>query len=403
LSRVRRAVAGGCALGLATGWNTANTGAVAQSLADAYGVGLATVGLFTTALFLTHLALQIPGGKASERFGPRRVGLAGLVVIACASAVALAAHETALTLATRALTGVGTGLAFIAGSAYVRSQGGSPFAQGLFGGVGLAGGGVALATVPVVEGWIGWRAPFATSLGVAVGGIALIAASPRDVPRGQEPVQRSRGAGVLRDRRLYPLAALYAASLGLSIVVGNWIVTLLHRQGGLDKGSAGAIGALTLVLGIVTRPLGGWILHTRPRRTRAAVGLSLLAGAAGTGLLAAAKPVPLAVLGAALVGLAAGIPFSPAFTGAARTRPDAAGAAVGFVNGAASAVAIVGTPLLGLTFSLPGGGRTGFVAIAALWLVALALLPGPARLGVVSQGDAPLAPTAAPTTATRSP
>ena len=44
------------------------------------------------------------------------------------------------------------------------AQGGSPFAQGLFGGVGLAGGGFALAVVPPVEDWIGWRAPFATSL-----------------------------------------------------------------------------------------------------------------------------------------------------------------------------------------------------------------------------------------------
>ena len=83
----RRAVLGGCALGLATGWNVANTGAVAQPLASAYGVGLATVGLFTTALFVTHLALQIPAGKASDRFGPRRVGLLGLVVIAVFSAI----------------------------------------------------------------------------------------------------------------------------------------------------------------------------------------------------------------------------------------------------------------------------------------------------------------------------
>jgi nitrate/nitrite transporter NarK len=374
---------GGCALGLATGWNTANMGAVAQPLADVYGVSLATVGLFTTALFLTHLAFQIPGGKASERFGPRRVGLAGLVVIACAGLIALAAHETALTLATRALTGVGTGLAFIAGSAYVRNQGGSPFAQGLFGGVGLAGGGVALAVVPPVEDWIGWRAPFLTSLCVAAAGLAVLAVSPQDGPAHTPQPARERASGVLRDRRLYRLAVLYAASLGLSIVVGNWTVTLLHRHGGLGKGASGAIGALTLVLGIVTRPLGGWILHARPERARAAVGASLLAGAAGTALLAAARPVALVVAGAALVGLAAGIPFAPAFTGAARTRPDAPGAAVGLVNGAASAVAIAGTPLLGLTFSLPGSGRTGFVAVAALWLVALALLPGSERLGAV--------------------
>jgi hypothetical protein len=35
VSRTRRAVLGGCALGFATGWNLSNTGAVAQPLADA--------------------------------------------------------------------------------------------------------------------------------------------------------------------------------------------------------------------------------------------------------------------------------------------------------------------------------------------------------------------------------
>src|SRR5262249_32114065 len=153
---------GGCAVGVGTGWNVANTGAVAQPLANAYGVGLAVVGLFTTALFLTHLALQIPGGRASDRYGPRRMALLGPVRVAVFSALAMLAHVVALTLAMRALTGIGTGLSFIAGSAYVRSQGGSPLAQGLFGGVGLAGGGLAVAIVPPVEDWIGWRAPFAT-------------------------------------------------------------------------------------------------------------------------------------------------------------------------------------------------------------------------------------------------
>jgi MFS family permease len=391
VSRNGRAVLGGCALGLATGWNVANTGAVAQQLATAYGIGLATVGLFTTALFVTHLAVQIPGGRASDRFGPRRVGLLGLVVIGVFSGIALSAHDTALTLATRALTGVGTGLSFIAGSAYVRAQGGSPFAQGLFGGVGLAGGGVALAVVPRVEDWIGWRAPFATSVCVALAGLLVLLTSPGDRAGREPPAALRRASGVLRDTRLHSLAILYSASLGLSIVIGNWTVTLLHRHGGLDKGRAGAIGALTLGLGIVTRPLGGWILHARPRRIRAAVGGSLLAGSAGTLLLAAAHPPAVAAVGAALVGLAAGIPFAPAFTGAALTRPDAAAAAVGLVNGAAGVVVLAGTPLLGLSFSLPGGGRAGFLAVAGLWLGAMLLLPSATQLG------------AAPTAATRSP
>jgi hypothetical protein len=63
-------------------------------------------------------------------------------------------------------------------------------------------------------------------------------------------------------------------------------------------------------------------------------------------------------------------------------RPDAPAAAVGFVNGAAAFVTLVGTPLVGLTFSAPGGGRLGFGLLAGAWVVALALLPSSHQLGV---------------------
>jgi MFS family permease len=329
-----------------------------------------------------HLLLQVPAGKASDRYGERLVALAGLVVIASFNAVALIAPVTALALAARAAIGVGTGLAFVSGSAYVRVQGGSPFAQGLFGGVSLAGGGLALAIMPPVEDSIGWRAPYVTAIVVAAAGLIALALGPRDTQRRQLERAADAPAGIFRDSRLYRLAALYAASLGLSIVIGNWVVTLLHRDGGISEGGAGVIGALTLTLGVLTRPLGGWILREHPERVRAAVAGSLLAGAAGTAALAVAKPVPLAVLGAALIGLAAGIPFAPSFTGAALMRPDAAAAAVGFVNGAAALVTLVGTPLVGLTFSAPGGGRLGFALVGAAWLAALALLPSARQLGV---------------------
>jgi MFS family permease len=379
---VKRAVLGGCALGLATGWNVANIGAIPSHLARSYGVGLAVVGLFTTALFATHLAMQIPGGRATDRFGARRAGLVALCVIVSFNAVALIAPEPGLAIVARALIGLGTGVAFMAGSSYVRESGGSPFAQGLFGGVGLAGGGVAIGLVSQLDGWLDWRAPYWTAVVVGLGAFVLLALGPPDRPRVLAEREHGVPAGILRDARLYRLAVLYAASLGLSIVAGNWVVELLDRNGNVGKGPAGAIGALTLLLGIVTRPLGGWILREHPERTRSAVAASLVAGAAGTALLAAATSVALAVVGAVLLGLAAGIPFAPAFTGAALVRPDAPAASVGLVNAAASLVAIAGTPLLGLTFSLPGDGRIGFFAASALWLVSLALLPTRRDLGV---------------------
>ena len=377
-----RALLGACALGLATGWNISNTGAIATQLSHSYGIGLATVGLFTTALFTTHLLAQIPGGRASDRFGARRSGLLALAVTAACAGLSMVAPVAWLAITSRALTGIGTGVSFVAGSAYVRAVGGSPAAQGVFGGVGLAGGGSALAIVPQVARLVGWRAPYATAAAIALAGLLVLAAAPADARRERPAREAGLRAGVLFDRGLYRVATLYAASLGLSVTVGNWVVTLLNRHGGLGKGAAGAVGSLTLALGVVTRPLGGWILREHPRRARFAVGASLAGGAAGTALLAVAQPPEVAALGAALVGVAAGIPFSPAFTGAALLRPDAPASAVGLVNGAAAAVILAGTPLLGLSFGLPGDGRGGFLAAAVLWLVALLVLPPARELGV---------------------
>ena len=153
-----RAVAGGGAVGFAAGWNIADTGAVADELADAYGVGLGVVGLFTAVLFLVHLLMQLPAGRLSDRLGPTRVCAAGLAVMTLGNALASIAPEPWLGLAARALIGVGTALGFIAGSDFVRATGGSPFAQGLYGGVATAGGGVAIAVVPVLEGVPGFGA-----------------------------------------------------------------------------------------------------------------------------------------------------------------------------------------------------------------------------------------------------
>ena len=57
--------AAGIALGTAVGYNIANVGPAAEVVSHAYGVRLGTVGFLTTALFVTHLVMQIPGGVSS--------------------------------------------------------------------------------------------------------------------------------------------------------------------------------------------------------------------------------------------------------------------------------------------------------------------------------------------------
>jgi len=311
-----RGVAAGLGLGLTAGWNLANTGAIAGVLEDAYRIELSAVGLLTTALVVTHFAVQVPGGRLVDRFGARRLGLAAVALAAAANAVALLDASFELALAARALMGFGTGAAFVAGSDIVRSAGGSTTLQGVFGGVSVGGAGLAIAVVPLLEHELGWRAPYVSALGLALAVVPLLLAAP--AARHRADVGAIVAAGVVRDRGLYRFAVIHTATFGLSVVLGNWIVTLLTDEG-FARDTAGAVGAFVLLGGLVTRPVGGWAIRARPAWTRVVVVGGVAAASAGAFLLASGVE-PLLVLGSVLLGIAAGLPFAAAFTGAQRLR-----------------------------------------------------------------------------------
>ncbi len=382
-----RPAAAGVAVGTAIGYNIANVGPAAEVVSQAYNVRLATVGFLTTALFVTHLLLQIPGGRLVDRHGARTLAGIGLGVIALGNVVALVVASFPVGIVARLIAGVGTGIGFVAGSDYVRATVGSTTAQGLYGAAGVGGGGVAIAVVPLTASALDWRAPYATALVAACAVFVCLPFAPRDRVRGAAAGSTGARIGdIVRDRRLYPLAVAHMASFGFSVILGNWAVSLLQHDG-YGRRLAGAVAALTLLAGFVTRPLGGRAFQLWGERAAPLLAASMVAGAAGTVLLLLDVPLALRIVGAAMLGLAAGIPFAAAFSGAQTIRPDAPGAAIGFINSCATFVIALGTPLVGVTFSIAGHGRAGFAAVAVLWAFsAVAVLPsklprgGPIRL-----------------------
>ncbi len=359
----------GAAAGLAVGgcltWNVSNAGAVADPLAEAYGVSLPAVGLLTTALFVTHLVVQLPAGRGADRLGARAVALAAIAATLAGNGVLLVDDEYPLALLGRAIVGFGSGAAFVAGLDLVRAGGGGPVLQGLYGGATMVGGGLALMIVPPLTDATDWRAPYWTA---AV--LALAAAVPVAVARGLPRVAHA-GVVVVRDRALLPLGVLQAATFGLAVIAGNWAVPLLERQGA-SSAAAGLAGGLILFAGIATRPAGGVLARTAHRRRVTA--LALCGVAAGSVLLALGESFVLSTAGALAMGLAAGLPFAILFAAAQRERPDAPAAAIALVNGVAVATILVGTPLAGLAFELPGDGRLAFAGIAVLAGAALLAL-----------------------------
>jgi MFS family permease len=361
------AILAGLSVGGLLTWNVSNVGAVADPLAAQYGVSLAAVGLLTTALFVTHLAVQLPSGRAADRLGARTVALAAIAAAVLGNALLLVSDAYAVGTAGRLVVGLGSGAGFVAGLDLVRAGGGGPLFQGVYGGSTMAGGGLALMVVPWLTEETSWRAPYWSA---AV--LALVALVPVLVAREPAPIGHA-GEGVLRDARLLPLGVLQAATFGLAVVAGNWVVTLLERQD-VSSSLAGLAGGLVLFAGIVTRPWGGILARRVRAGRRRAVAASIVAMAAGTTLLAAGGPLALSAVGALAAGLAAGVPFAMIFDAAHHLRPDAPGAAVALVNACAVLTILLGTPLAGLAFDLPGDGRLGFALIAVLCLASLAAL-----------------------------
>ncbi|HEU4971807.1 MAG TPA: MFS transporter [Gaiellaceae bacterium] len=357
-------VAAGLAVGGCLTWNVSNVGAAADPLATHYGVSVAVVGLLTTALFVTHLAVQLPSGRAADRFGSQSVALLAIAAGVLGNILLLIDAGFELALVGRAIVGLGSGAAFVSGLDLVRAGGGGPALQGLYGGATMTGGGLALMVVPPLTDATSWRAAYWTA---AL--LAILAAIPTMLARGLPRIGHA-GAWLLGDRALLPIGIMQAATFGLAVVAGNWVVPLLERQG-VSSTAAGLAGGLVLFVGIVTRPAGGMLAgRVGAKRLLAA---ALVGTASGALILSIGGSLALSTLGAFVLGFTAGLPFAVIFAAAQHQRPDAPGAAIALVNACAVLTILVGTPLAGLAFELPSDGRIAFAAIAVL--AAAALIP----------------------------
>src|SRR5205085_10436890 len=121
-------------------WNVSNVGAMALPLSHHYHASLAVIGLFTTACFVGELAALIPSGVLIDRFGPKRVGIGGLVLCLVGNALILL-PGVAFAVFIRAVIGLGVGTSFLAGSAHGRAASPSALFQRLYGGASVSAAG----------------------------------------------------------------------------------------------------------------------------------------------------------------------------------------------------------------------------------------------------------------------
>lgn len=274
-----------CLVGFAFSANYTNHAPLVPSLTVAFEFSLALAGFLTTGIFLTHAAMQIPGGHLADRLGARRVVTIALAQVCAGNfAIAFASAYWQL-LFWKVFVGLGTGTCFVAGARYVSAShpgSRSHLAQGYYGGSVLLGSGFVIFAVPRFAAAFGWRGGFlATATVAAAAWVIWVFAAPASPPQNHA---RGSFGGMIANPQLWRLGLVQMASFGLVLVVSSWITTFLRRGLQLDAMQAGMLGSVALLLGIVMRPLGGMFMHRIG--VRPLLHLSLILTGAGCFLLA---------------------------------------------------------------------------------------------------------------------
>jgi MFS family permease len=175
--------------------NPVNSSLIATALvpiAAAMHVSVGRIAVLVSALYLASSIAQPTAGKLSEEFGPRRVFLAGILIVLIGGVVGGVSQDLTTLIVARVLIGVGSSAGYPSAMLLIRRRaeqaGLDKPPGGVLGGLQIAGAATAALGLPlggVLVGVWGWRATFFVNVPVAL--VTLVMAvswiSP-DAPAG---------------------------------------------------------------------------------------------------------------------------------------------------------------------------------------------------------------------------
>jgi MFS family permease len=199
---------------------------MAAPLATELGLGADDLGLLTSVYFLTFAAAQIPIGILLDRYGPRRVQSALLVVAAVGSTLFAVSDHFLMLLVGRALIGLGVASAMTAGlKALVLWFPGDrvPLLNGLMVMLGALGAVTATLPADLLLYRIGWRELFGLFAALTAASavmIYLVVPEATQVPSGAVSAGLRK---IYADPRFWRVAPLSASCIGTAWALqGLW-------------------------------------------------------------------------------------------------------------------------------------------------------------------------------------
>ena len=341
-------------------------GALGVFIAQDFGLTATQKGFLVAVPLLGGSLFRIGIGVLSDRYGPRRIGFANMLLVSVPLAWAWLAGDSFVQM-------VGVGLLLgIAGASFAVSL---PLAsrayplehQGLA--MGVAGSGnsgaiVSIAVAPLLAVKFGWHCVF----GIVIPVVVVIAAVYWMLARDHKPMDGSAHhrefVVLLREPDTYWFCVLYAITFGGFVGLSSYLSIFFFDQYGLSRVEAGWAAAACALAGSFSRPVGGFIAD----RYGGLRVLSVLYPtiAVFTGVASLLLPFPEAFstvfLAMACLGMGNGVIF--------QVVPQRFRQEIGTISGLVGAAGGLGgfllPSVLGLFKDLSGTYATGFALFAAV-------------------------------------
>ncbi len=257
-------------------------------------------------------------GVLCDRYGHKRLGVAGLGIMALGGLLGAAAGSFPLLLVSRFFEGVGFILFTVSGSALVAAAvtdaSDRPKAFSLWSSYMPSGGSLALLAAPLALATLGWRGfwvALALAALVCAGVIARAAPSPRRGTVGSLKLaleSLAQGGSIA-------LALLFAFYVAQWSSVMIWLPTFLVDEGGVSAGTASLLTALMVLVNVPGNLAGGWLLARGVRRGPLIVAACAVAALCSSVMLTGSFPDPARFAAVLAFSLCAGTIPAAIFSG----------------------------------------------------------------------------------------
>lgn len=359
------------------GFQFQTVGSTAPSLLPSLGIDNAQLGLLIGLYLLPGLPIALPGGMIGQKFGAKRVALAGLVLMVIGGVIIAMVPDYKAAIAGRLIAGTGGVLLNVMLAKLTADW--------------FSGGNMTTAMAILVSSWalgialglmfdhgiaarFGWPAVQWLAAGLAVAALLSMLTIYRDPPHVAAAPTAGFSLGLTRyELGMAALAGAIWSAYNAGYIILVSFVPAFFATRGFSADAANWIASLLGWLAIAMVPVGGYLID-RVGRINLMMTIGFVATAAGI-VAMLFSPVPVAWL--IVIALACSLPSGAIMTLPVRElRPEVRAAGMGIYYMLYYAGMGVFPPLAGMARDRTGSTDAPLLCAATMFGLALVLLGG---------------------------